>query len=265
MENEKFIDSFRSYQTTGNWLTDLNPLTKLNMALAMGFISMIMRSWKFGVAICMLYYVIAIYVKKIKAFNKSFLAIFVLLGLFTVLVRLISNRHEGNPVFSVFGWDWTDYALISGFDMAFFIVGFAGSIILFFLITPMKDLTAACEKKGMSKTVSYVVLVSFKTITELGKSANTILDSQKSRGIETDGNIFCRIKAFLPIISPLALSAISYTEEKTIAMDARAFSNEGKHTQLRKLKPSASYEKWLGLFFDLLLVGVIILKIMGIV
>lgn len=265
MDNERFIESFRSYQTTGNWLVDLNPLTKLNIALATGFISMIIRNWQFGVVVCSIYYLIAIYVKKFKAYHKLFSSVFVLLGLFTVLVRLISNRQQGNVVFSLFGWNWTDYALEKGFDIAFFIVGFAGAIILFFLITPIKDLAIACEKKGMSATVSYIVLVSFKTITELGKSANIILDSQKSRGIETDGNIWHRIKAFIPVIIPLALSAIAYSEEKTIAMDARAFSSKVPHSWLRELKPAAYYEKWLALFFDLMLVTVIILKIAAVV
>ena len=166
MDNEKFINSFRGYQTTGNWLTDLNPLTKLNIALALGFISMLVRNWRFGIVVCVIYYLVAVYVKKLKTFNKSFLAAFVVLGLFTVFVRLISNRNEGNVVFSILGWNWTDVALEGGFNMAFFILGFAGPIILFFLITPMKDLTYACEKKGISSTVSYVILVSFKTITE---------------------------------------------------------------------------------------------------
>lgn len=263
MDNEQFINSFRGYQTTGNWLMDLNPLTKLNISLALGFTSMIVRDWRFGIIVCVIYYLIAIYVKKLKSFNKSFLSIFVLLGLFTVLVRLISNRGEGNVVFSILGWNWTDIALQKGFDMAFFIVGFAGAIILLFLITPMKDLTFALEKKGVSATVSYVILVSFKTITELGKSANTILDSQKSRGIETEGNMLVRIMAFFPIISPLALSAIAYTEEKTIAMDARAFSVTTPHSHLRELKPTAKYEVVLGLFFDLLFVAAVALKVTG--
>lgn len=265
MDNKEFIEKFRGCQTTGNWLIDLNPLTKLIVALSIGFISMVIRDWKYGLVVCVLYYLVAILVKKLKEYNKLFLAIFVLLGLFTVLVRLISNRFEGNVVLDVFGWKWTDYALENGFDMAFFIVGFAGPIILFFLTTPMRDLMVAAEKKGMTPTISYIVLVSFKTITELGKSANTILDSQKARGIEIEGNLWIRIRAFIAIISPLALSAISYTEEKTIAMDARAFSARAKHTQLRELKPAAFYEKWMVLFFALALVLTIIMKAVGIV
>lgn len=148
--------------------------------------------------------------------------------------------------------------------MAFFILGFTGPVLLFFLITPVKDLMYSLEKKGVSPVVSYVVLVSFKTITELGKSANVILDSQKARGIETEGNIIQRIKSFIPIISPLALSAISYTEERTIAMDARAFSVKGKHTSLRELEDAKKWEKFLVLFFYILLAAVVVYKVVTI-
>ncbi len=263
--NEEFINSFRTYSKTGNWICDLNPLTKLNIALVVGIAAMVMRSWKYGIVVCVIYYCLAVYVKKLKSFNKSFLAAFVVLGLFTVLIRLVSYRNEGSTVINFFGWHWTDAGLKSGFDMAFFILGFTGPILLFFLITPMKELMYSLEKKGVSPTVSYVILVSFKTITELGKSANVILESQKARGIETEGNLLQRVKSFIPIISPLALSAISYTEERTVAMDARAFSVKGKHTFLREMKPAASWEKFLAAFFDLLLVMLIVLKVMGIV
>lgn len=261
--NEEFINSFRTYSKTGNWLCDLNPLTKLNIALAVGLIAMIIRNWRYGLAVCLLYYCVAACVKKLRNFNKSFLAAFVVLGVFTVIIRLISFRHEGNTVINFFGWHWTDVGLESGFNMAFFILGFTGPILLFFLITPIRDLMYSLEQKGVSPTVSYVILVSFKTITELGKSANVILESQKARGIETEGNLLQRIKSFIPIISPLALSAISYTEERTVAMDARAFSVKGNHTNLRELSPAASWEKYLAVFFDLLLAVVVVLKIMG--
>ncbi len=262
--NEEFINSFRTTSKTGNIICDLNPLTKLNLAIAIGLIAMVMRDWKYGIVACIFYYFIAAYVKKLKSFNKSFMVAFVVLGLFTVLIRLISFRNTGNVVLNVFGWHWTDAGLKSGFDMAFFILGFTGPVLLFFLITPVKDLMYSLEKKGVSPVVSYVVLVSFKTITELGKSANVILDSQKARGIETEGNIIQRIKSFIPIISPLALSAISYTEERTIAMDARAFSVKGKHTSLRELEEAKKWEKFLVIFFYILLVAVVVYKVVTI-
>lgn len=100
--NEEFINSFRTTSKTGNAICDLNPLTKLNLAIAIGLIAMVMRDWKYGIVACVFYYFIAAYVKKLKNFNKSFMVAFVVLGLFTVLIRLISFRNTGNVVLNVY-------------------------------------------------------------------------------------------------------------------------------------------------------------------
>jgi energy-coupling factor transporter transmembrane protein EcfT len=89
------------------------------------------------------------------------------------------------------------------------------------------------------------MLASMQNIIDLRKASVTILDSQKSRGIETDGNVFVRTRAFFPTLGPLLLGAIASTEEKVIAMDARAFSVKGKHTFLRELAPVSPREKLL--------------------
>jgi len=86
---------------------------------------------------------------------------------------------------------------------------------------------------------------------DLKKNMETIMESQKARGIETEGGIVIRVKAFFPILGPLILGAISGTEEKSIAMDARAFSAKCQHTFLRELKPVPVYEKIIVLLVNL--------------
>ena len=71
------------------------------------------------------------------------------------------------------------------------------------------------------------------------------------------------MKALIPVLSPLFLSALASTEEKTIAMDARAFSVEREHTFLRQIKAAEKYEVVLAVLSDIVLVVVLILKIMG--
>ncbi|MBQ1234961.1 MAG: energy-coupling factor transporter transmembrane protein EcfT [Oscillospiraceae bacterium] len=127
--------------------------------------------------------------------------------------------------------------------------------------TQTRDLMYALEKKGMSHTVSYIMLASFQTIIDLKASTVTIMESQKARGIETEGSIMTRIKAFFPILAPLILGALSSTEEKTIAMDARAFSVECEHTFLRELKPVPAWEKALVTIVDLAFVALCVFKI----
>ena len=100
-----------------------------------------------------------------------------------------------------------------------------------------------------------------QAITDLGESSKVIMDSQKARGIETEGGLISRMKAFIPIIGPLVLGAISNTEEKSIAMDARAFSAPVKHTFLRELRKTPAAEKAAIILIDIALVAVIVGRI----
>jgi len=95
----------------------------------------------------------------------------------------------------------------------------------------------------MSHENSFIMLASMQNIIDLKLASVTILESQKSRGIETEGNIIVRAKAFFPTLGPLLLGAIASTEEKAIAMDARAFSVKRKHTFLRELAPATTGQK----------------------
>ena len=76
-----------------------------------------------------------------------------------------------------------------------------------------------------------------------------------------EGNIFVRAKAFFPVLSPLMLGAISSAEEKSIAMDARAFSIESEHTFLRELRTVPGWEKVLVIVVDLCFVAFCVLRI----
>lgn len=241
--DKQFINSFREYQTYDNWFSALHPLSKLNILLVLGLSTMFVNAWQYGFSLCAGYILIALAIGKGKSFIKPFGVIILIFGFFTLVIRQFSV--EGTTVlFSLFGvFPVTKEALVNGLDTASYLLGFSGAVILFFLTTEMRDLMYALEQKGASHEVSYIILASFQTITDLKKSTNVIMESQKARGIETEGSIVNRVKAFFPILGPLVLGAISSTEEKSIAMDARAFSVKCSHTFLRELRPAPFYEK----------------------
>ena len=56
---------------------------------------------------------------------------------------------------------------------------------------------------------------------------------------------------------------MSGTEEKAIAMDARAFSHEGGHTYLRVLRPIPKWEYALDALAVLFMIGSIVWKILS--
>ena len=61
---------------------------------------------------------------------------------------------------------------------------------------------------------------------------NTISDAQRSRGMETEGSLLTRAKAFLPLISPVVMSALTSTRERAIALEVRGFGGSAKKTYL---------------------------------
>lgn len=237
-----FVQKFFSPQTTGNWFKDLDPLSKLNILLVLAFTALVAQSIAFSVGLCVFYYVLAIGIGELKYFNGLFSKLLVTIGIFIILIRQLTVKGT-TVLFSVFGWKWTLEGLLNGLQVGSVILGFSGAVILFYASTQMRDLMYALEQKGVSHASSYVILASFQTITDLRAGVQTIFESQKARGIEVEGNILTRARAFFPIISPLLLGAMASAEEKSIAMDARAFSLETQHTFLRELRPVPGWEK----------------------
>jgi energy-coupling factor transporter transmembrane protein EcfT len=257
---KKYQERYCSPQLSGVWFRDFNPLSKLTILLLLAFTALVLQNWKYGIGLIVFYYCFATFCRQLKYFNKYFSKLLIIIGVFIIVVRQITVDGT-TMIFSIFGWNWTWEGLENGLNMAFIILGFSGAVIIFYAVTPMRDLMYALEQKGVSHTTSYVMLASFTTITDLNQSAKTILDSQKARGIETEGNILVRAKALMPVIGPLLLGAITSAEEKSIAMDARAFSVKRKHTFLRQLRPTPGWEKAVAVLVILYFLGICAIRI----
>lgn len=255
--NRYYMQKYCNYQLRGNFFLDMNPLVKMYFFLALGVIGIFLPSFKEQIVLCAAFYLMAAAGKRFGKFAKLYTAFLIMIVGYMLIVRQLSVAGE-KVLFSVFGWKWTYEALVNALDLSFTLSVFSGAVILFFVFTEMRDLMCSFEKLGVSHEASYIVLASFQTIVDLKKTAQTIMDSQRARGVETEGNFWRRAKALLPVLSPTFLSALSSTEEKTISMDARAFSIERKHSFLRELRPVQWYEKLLLVIVTVVLAAMII-------
>jgi energy-coupling factor transport system permease protein len=67
--------------------------------------------------------------------------------------------------------------------------------------------------------------------------AQTVVDAQRSRGLELDkGNFMKRIRNYVPILIPLIISAIRRSVELAEALEARGFGATEKRTSIVTLK-----------------------------
>lgn len=244
MTNMEFAESFRHEQKYNNWWCDFNPIAKLVICLSLGFTSLIVFKWQVGLAIFVFASLIALGTPIYKKYFATVGIMFVFGCLFTVIVRLYVHMGDPGPVaFYLFGKSIPWSAVISCLDLIFMIEGFLGIFLTFFMTTEMKDLCYCLEKMGMSSTATFMILSTFSSISSIKNKLSNVRESQRARGIETEGSLFVKIKSILPVLFPVIISSMTGIEDKTLAMEARAFAAEGKNSSLRKVAPAKWSEK----------------------
>ncbi|MPN12332.1 Energy-coupling factor transporter transmembrane protein EcfT [bioreactor metagenome] len=126
--------------------------------------------------------------------------------------------------------------LSTGVSLSMMIMNIAGIFVWLFQTTSNKEIAAALDDSGMNYKVAYVFISTLQMIEILGKNSQTIMNAQKARGVETEGNVIVRAKAFFPSLVPLILGAVIGSEERVLTLEARGFSIQGNKTHLFKLK-----------------------------
>ncbi len=99
------------------------------------------------------------------------------------------------------------------------------------LLTPLKWIKFPVHELAL------IMSIALRFIPTLIDETNRIIAAQKARGADFEsGNIFKRIKAVVPILIPLLISAFRRAEELGDAMDARCYSGSKNRTKYKKLK-----------------------------
>lgn len=113
------------------------------------------------------------------------------------------------------------------------IVRFLDILLAFSLVvltTRPSDMVETLQRKGLSHRIGYVINSIFQIMPQMTATMKTISDAQRSRGLETEGNLFVRARALLPLIGPVMINALVSTRERAMALEARAFSATGERT-----------------------------------
>ena len=128
--------------------------------------------------------------------------------------------------------------LKSAINLTFMITNIAGIFLWYFQTTTNQEISRALEESGMNYKAAFVFTSSLKMIDVLGKNSKTIMNAQQARGVETEGNLFVRAKAFFPSMVPLILGAVINADEKALTLEARGFNYQCNKTRLFNLKKS---------------------------
>lgn len=96
---------------------------------------------------------------------------------------------------------------------------------------PLKKIGVPAHELAMMMTIA------LRFIPTLLEETDKIMKAQKSRGADfATGSIFKRMKAIMPVLIPLFVSAFRRADELAMAMEARCYHGGIGRTRLKKLE-----------------------------
>jgi len=225
-----------------------NPLTYLLFITCILIVVIFVNNIAFSLSCFGSMVLISMMAGKSKKYLTTILKSMVVLILLIFLLQ--SLMYQGD---SAILWQWKFISvktagLLYAANISTTLLDISGAFLLLFILTDVKKLVLVLEEHGMSPKAAYVVLSTFQIIPEMSKKSKVIMDAQRSRGVETEGNLLVRAKAFFPMLIPLVLSSIISIEEKALMLEARAFSFNVKKTHLTVIRDT-KYDKLLRKFF----------------
>ena len=216
-------------------VNNLYPTTKFIGVIVIILSAFIVPGWKYSYSIFFVCALIALVSGKLKGYllitvNSLGILIFFMFLIQSVLIP------SGEILYKIGFINVYKDGFYQALNFSSKLVALTSTFILFFRVTTVKDFIISLENMGLHPKVTYVIMSTLQMIPEMKKEAGVITDAQKTRGVETEGNIFVRAKAFIPVLIPLVLSSIAKTEERAITLESRAFSSEAKKTRLYNIK-----------------------------
>ena len=220
---------------------------RLKLVLTVAYIVLLFAaSNPLGLALSILFLGVMYKVAKIpvKMIGKSLKPILPIV-LFTAVLNLFFVSGEGDPL--VHFWFLTIYAegvryavLMAVRVMALI----AGTSLLTYTTSPIV-LTDAIEQllKPLGKLhfpvheLAMMMSIALRFIPTLIEETDKIMNAQKARGAQLDtGKMTDRVKALVPVLIPLFISAFRRADELAMAMECRCYCGGTGRTRLKVLR-----------------------------
>lgn len=148
------------------------------------------------------------------------------------------NDYTKDPVFilPLLNWKFYQEGLLFGLYYFQRIAPLMITLLLLFRSMNMTDLGVAMNEGGLSYRASFIFISTFQVLPVLSKDMQQITDAQKARGLNLEGNLWTRMKGFLPIMIPVVSNSIMKVQNQAIAMETKGFNSISEKTIYRDLE-----------------------------
>ena len=114
------------------------------------------------------------------------------------------------------------------------------SIGLFGMTTDPRAFVLDLERRGLSPRFAFVALATLEAVPAMVERAQVIASAQRARGLDTEGGVAARLRGVLPLAGPVVLSSLTEVEERSLALEVRAFGRPGRRHLLWQVPDSTS-------------------------
>ncbi len=236
--------SFGQYYPVKSFVHRLDPRLKLLFLIV--FIAAIFVAdnfWSLG--LCALVLILAVAFSRVPV-GKVLRAVrgVIVLVVFTAAINVLFYTGKSEPL-----WAWWIFSVtregivFSVFLVARLVLLVTCSSMLTYTTTPVA-LTDGVESlltplkwiKFPVHVLALIMSIALRFIPILMDETERIKNAQKARGADFEsGSLFKRVKAIVPVLIPLLLSAFRRADELGDAMDARCYMGDKKRTKYKKL------------------------------
>ena len=236
--------AFGQYYPTDSLIHKMDPRCKILLTIAYMVAIFLVKSYLgYLVTAILLFSTIAISKVPLRVVLRSIRAVIFLL-MFTLIINLLFYK-QGTVIASwwkiTITWQGIDYAIKMLFRLTMLVMG--ASMLTF--TTTATELTDGLESllyplkfiKVPVHDIAIIMSIALRFIPTLVEETQKIMNAQKARGAELDtGSFFKRVRAMLPILIPLFVSAFRRADELADALDARCYNASKKKTKMKVLK-----------------------------
>ncbi len=219
----------------------LNPLTKLTLALCLVLIDFFGPGYWLPTLLYLLVLLpLSVWGKVAGAFLRTTVRLLLPLVAFLFVMQSLFYPGGRTALFEL----WRFSVKLEGVQFAYLtatrIITMVGSFLLLLFTTHPGAVMADLNRRGVSPSLTYMIVSTLQIIPQMRAKANTITDAQRARGLETGSSPLNRVRALVPLVGPLVFGSLVDVEERAIALEARAFKAKRVKTSLLEIPDSGA-------------------------
>ena len=216
----------------------LDPRTKGIIWLAVAFPALATNSILVCLAMFSIIVVLSLAARVSSLYVKNLTRVIVPVFIPIFLIQGLFNPAGKTPVLFILPWlSFKREGLVFAAVLLARLLAVFGGGYLLTLTTHPGDLMASMQKLGLPLKIAYPLFSTFQIVPTIESRLQSVKQAQMSRGLKLEKiNLVQRLRAYIPLITPVLMGAIEEAYRRSIALEARGFSSKTKKTYLREVR-----------------------------